>query len=297
MTFATTDKTSTTPAGLRYRPVHPAVGAEVLDLDISKPMSAEQRADLEALWIRHSVVLMRGQSFDEAQMVRFAQQYGECDLSIEDEVAGREHPEIMMISNVGQDGEVIPLDRNIKTYTLPQAWHSDGSVRMVPSYASMLHALEIPDAGGETCFAGMFAAYEALPEGLRAKIEGRHAVHYLGFTRLRAPELGPITTEQMLKFPPASHPVVVTHADGRKSIYIGENSYYIAGYPLEEGIRLHAELLSFVTSPQFVYEHNWQVGDFLIWDNRSTIHMVRGYDRRKRRVLKRTELIGTAAPV
>ena len=161
----------------------------------------------------------------------------------------------------------------------------------------MLHALEVTPAGGETCFANAIAAYEALPEEVRRRLIGKSMVHSYEFTRQFEPGLPPLTAEERLAMPPAAHPVVRTHADGRKSLYISGNvAYYVCGMPLEEGKRLHAWLLDWVTQDRFVYAHRWSVGDVVLWDNRPTLHRVLPYDPSHRRVLQRTELKGAEIP-
>jgi alpha-ketoglutarate-dependent taurine dioxygenase len=290
-----------TVAGLRYRPLHPNIGVEVLDLDISRPLSSEAQNDLRKLWELHSLVLIRHQSLSEAEQVSFSKQFGDVVVPPEDETGSREHPEIMRVSNVGPDGKVLPVEHHVqRVANATEKWHSDGSYKAVPSYVSILHALEIPDVGGETSYAGLVAAYEALPEDMKRRIEGKHTVHYYAFTRFLpdGKPMNPLTPEEMQRLPPASHPLVRTHADGRKSLYLSANSgYYVCGMPLGEGIELFKELIEWSTRPDFVYCHRWEVGDVLIWDNRTANHSLQPYDRRKRRVLQRTELAGQEIPV
>jgi alpha-ketoglutarate-dependent taurine dioxygenase len=122
-------------------------------------------------------------------------------------------------------------------------------------------------------------------------------VHSYEFTRHFEDRLPPLTAEEKRRSPPTTHPIVRRHADGRKSLYISGNvAYYVGGMPLGEGMALHKYLLDWVTQPEFVYEHNWAVGDVVLWDNRPTLHRVLPYDPNQRRVLQRTELKGTEIP-
>ena len=161
----------------------------------------------------------------------------------------------------------------------------------------MLHALEVPPEGGETCFADAIAAYDVLPEEVKREVAGKYMVHSYEFTRHYESRLPPLSDRERVDFPPTTHPLVRRHTDGRKSLYISGNvAYYVGGMPLDDGKRLHKYLLDWVTQPRFVYMHRWTVGDVVLWDNRPTLHRVMHYDPKYRRVLQRTEIKGTEIP-
>ncbi|HLG88112.1 MAG TPA: TauD/TfdA family dioxygenase [Alphaproteobacteria bacterium] len=285
---------------IRARKLHPAIGAEVTGVDLSQDLDAATIGEIGALWSEHLVLVFPGQSLTEARQIAFTKNFGELDVTVEDDKKSSKNPEVLRIGNVDEQGRRLAADHPIPRYfsTLTSLWHTDGSYRAVPSHASMLHALEVTPEGGETCFANAIAAYEALPQDMKQRIAGKHMVHSYEFTRHLTPDLPPLSEEERSNFPPATHPLVRIHADGRKSLYVSGNvAYYVGGMPLEEGRKLHAWLLDWVTQPRFVYEHHWTVGDVVLWDNRPTLHRVLPYDPRHRRVLQRTEIKGTEIPV
>jgi taurine dioxygenase/alpha-ketoglutarate-dependent 2,4-dichlorophenoxyacetate dioxygenase len=282
------------------RKLHPNIGLEVSGIDLSQALLQAQIDEIKALWQRHLVLVFPGQSLTEDQQMAFTRYFGELDVTVEDDKKSTRNPEILRIGNVGEDGRKLDPDHPIVMYykALTTPWHTDGSYRAVPSFASMLHALEVVPEGGETCFANAIAAYEALPQEVRQRIDGKYMVHSYEFTRYYEEQLPPLSARERADFPPATHPVVRRHADGRKSLYISGNvAYYVGGMPVEEGKALHRYLLDWVTKPEFVYVHRWKVGDVVLWDNRPTLHRVLPYDPKYRRVLQRTELKGTEIPV
>jgi alpha-ketoglutarate-dependent taurine dioxygenase len=285
---------------LRTRRVHPAIGIEITGVDLAQPLDPATLSRIVALWQEHLVLVFPGQSLTEDQQIAFTRNFGELDITVEDDKKSSKNPEVLRIGNVGEGGQKLDPDHPIPLYfsALTTPWHTDGSYRAIPSFASMLHALEVTPQGGETCFANAIAAYEALPDEVKRRVEGKYMVHSYEFTRLFEERLPPLSAAERRDFPPAAHPVVRVHADGRKSLYISGNvAYYVGGLPLDEGKALHKYLLDWVTQPQFVYAHKWTVGDVVLWDNRPTLHRVLPYDPGHRRVLQRTELKGTEIPV
>ncbi|MDB5395474.1 MAG: hypothetical protein JWM91_2980 [Rhodospirillales bacterium] len=286
-------------SSLQTRKVHPAIGLEITGLNLSGPLDRSTIDAIKELWRNYLVLVFPNQSLTEAQQIAFSEHFGNLDITIEDDKKSSKNPEVLRIANVDERGQKLHVNHPIQRYfsTLTALWHTDGSYRAVPSYASMLHALEVTPEGGETCFANAIAAYEALPDDIKRQLEGKHMVHAYEFTRHFENRLPPLSEEERHQSPPATHPVVRTHADRRKSLYISGNvAYYVGGMPLEEGKQLHKYLLDWVTQPQFVYQHRWSVGDVVLWDNRPTLHRVLPYDPSHRRALQRTELKGTEIP-
>lgn len=284
---------------IETRALHPSIGIEIRGLDLSAPLDAATLAVVRDLWQKHLVLLFPDQSLTEEQQIAFTRNFGELDVTVEDDKKSARNPEILRIGNVDQQGERLAADHPISRYfaALTTLWHTDGSYRPIPSRGSMLHALEVTPVGGETCFANAIAAYEALPEDVKRRLEGKYMVHSYEFTRRFEPRLPPLSSREREDMPPTAHPIVRLHADGRKSLFVSGNvAYYVGGMPLEEGRRLHAFLLDWVTQPRFVYVHRWKVGDTVLWDNRPTLHRVLPYDPHHRRVLQRTELKGTEIP-
>jgi alpha-ketoglutarate-dependent taurine dioxygenase len=282
---------------LATRPLQPNLGVEVMGVDLSKPQSDAMIESIRASWDKHLLLLFRDQNLTEEQQIAFSERLGALVLQTERDKRSTRNPAILRISNVGEDGK---LDLSTQRFfaILTGLWHTDGSYKPVPSYGSILHCLQVPDRGGETCFANTIAAYEALSASVKGEIEHKHMVHSYEFTRLFAPGIKPLTEEQCSEVPPVSHPVVRTHPDGRRSIYISGNvGYYISGMPLEQGKTLHSKLIDWATRDEFVYCHKWRPGDVLMWINRGTMHRILPYDAQSPRVMQRTELAGSEIPV
>jgi alpha-ketoglutarate-dependent taurine dioxygenase len=278
-------------------PLHPAIGVEVRGIDLSKPLADEVFQQISGLWVHHQLLLFRDQSLTEEQQIAFSRRFGGLAVQTESDKRSSRNPAILRISNVDEKGK-IDLGTQRFFAILTGLWHTDGSYKPVPSHGSILHCLEAADKGGETCFANMIAAYEALSQAMKSHIRGKHMVHSYEFTRQFAPGIEPLTEAQKAELPPATHPVVRTLPDGRRTLYISANvGYYIGGMPLEEGKALHAQLLAWATQPRFVYEHKWQAGDVLMWQNPGTMHRIRPYDPHTRRVMQRTEIVGYEIPV
>jgi alpha-ketoglutarate-dependent taurine dioxygenase len=172
-------------------------------------------------------------------------------------------------------------------------WHSDLSFQRRPALATILHGIETPQRGGETEFADMAAAWDALDEAMKQRLAGLRAVHDLDMSRRRMGE-PPLTEAQRRQTPPIEHPVVRTHPDtGRKILYISRHVSHIPGMPQDESDALLDALMAHATSPRFVFRYRWKPGDVLMWDNRSTIHRATAYDTSaQRRVIHRTVVLG-----
>jgi alpha-ketoglutarate-dependent taurine dioxygenase len=279
------------------KPLHSALGVEVVNVDLSETLSDHRFDEVRRLWDQHQLLLFRNQSLTEEQQIAFSRRFGTLAVQTESDKRSTRNPAILRISNVSESG-IIDVDTQRFFAILTGLWHTDGSYKPVPSYGSILHCLEAASVGGETCFANMIAAYEALPAESKARLAGKHMVHSYEFTRQFAPGIKPLTDAQKTELPPITHPVVRTLRDGRRTLYISANvAYYIGGMALDEGKALHAELLDWATRPRFVYEHQWRAGDVLMWQNPGTMHRIRPYDPQTRRVMQRTEITGGEVPV
>ena len=158
----------------------------------------------------------------------------------------------------------------------------------------MLYAVEVPDAGGETQFANMYAALEQLPDDLREGVNGKRLIHSYVYSRANNPgRMDPMSPEEEAKYPAVSHPWVRTHKDGRQSLYMGGHVSHVEGMDLDEGRELVEEVLVAATKSEFVYEHHWAENDLVIWDNRSTLHRLRPYEiSARRRIMRRVTVAG-----
>jgi taurine dioxygenase len=277
-------------------PTGAALGAEVRGLDLSKPLSD---ADFEAVsqaWLDHVDVLFRDQKISDDDLVRFSRRFGELDTapaSATDYAGAQEksRPEIWIISNVVENGKPIGALGDGEA-----EWHTDMSYVDEPPMASVLYSLEIPDRGGDTSFANMYKAYEAMPAGLKQAIEGRFANHDSSTTSVGELRAGANAVVDVRSAPGAKHPMVRVHpVTGGKALYLGRRlNAYVEGMEIEESERLLDELWAHCAKPEFAWTHQWNVGDLLIWDNRCAIHRRDSFDGRQRRVMHRTQIKGDA---
>ncbi|HYM73373.1 MAG TPA: TauD/TfdA family dioxygenase, partial [Stellaceae bacterium] len=251
---------------------------------------------------QYAVLVFRGQPLSQDQQIAFASAFGSLDTGLTklSKTKGRlDYPELIDISNVTRDGEIAPPgDKRIAGALANQLWHSDSSFQPVPGKYSMLSAVVLPKptvmGAGDTEFADMRAAYDALPKAMRAKIEPLVAEHYALYSRMWLGD-GDWTPEQKAGMPPVRWRVVRTQPYGRKSLFIGSHANRIVGWPVPAGRMFLLDLLEHATQRPFVYRHEWQVGDLVIWDNRATLHRGRPYDMSLRRELRRTTTEDLAA--
>jgi taurine dioxygenase len=277
---------------MRIEALTPAIGAEILDVDVGAPIDAASFAAIRDAFNQHSLLLFRGQTITEAQHVAFSRRFGNLQIHHLKQFLTASTPEIYVLSNVVEDGK--PKGNHKEGWN----WHSDWSYMTKPSLGSVLYAREVPDEQGDTLFASMQAAYDALLPAMKQRIDGLKAVHsYAGYYASAFADRAPLTEEQKQRTPDVVHPVVRTHPEtGRKSLYVGETiCKEICGLPPEESAALLAELNAHAVQADFVYRHRWQVGDLLAWDNRCTMHQATPYDDVKyRRVMHRTTIEGDA---
>jgi alpha-ketoglutarate-dependent 2,4-dichlorophenoxyacetate dioxygenase len=274
-------------------PLHPVFGATVRGVDFGEPLAPDVFAEIEAAFNRYSVLVFPLQAITDEQQIAFSRRFGPLETSTiytGEKRRRLQRPEVFDISNLNPDGQVMGLNDLKRLYNLGnQLWHTDSSFKYIPARASLLSAREIPPEGGETEFADLRAAYDALPDEKKGQLEGLIAEHSIfhsrslhGFT-----EFNDNIRREM---PPVPQIMVRTHAgSGRKTLYLASHASHVIGWPVEKGRALINELIEFATQPQFVYRHRWRVGDMVMWDNRCTMHRGRPYDEaRYRRVLHRT---------
>jgi taurine dioxygenase len=271
-------------------PLSDVAGAEVVGLDLSQPFDeAVQDALLDALQKYH-VLAFRDQDLSEDQQLAMTMRFGELDGHVSRTAKGKSSPKVHLVCNLDTDGNPSGAPATFGSFY----WHTDKSYHDVPSFATFLHARELPPAGGDTEFANMLMAYDALDEATRERIKPLRAVHSWEANRRNSGNR-PATEAEKLERPPVSHPIVRTHPDrGRKSLYLGIHTSHVEGMPVEDGERLLTDLLVHATQRRFVYVHEWHPGDLVMWDNRCLLHRVVGnYDmNRYRRVLHRTVVKG-----
>lgn len=277
-------------SAIRIHPVTEHIGAEVENVDLSRPISAAEYEDINEALATHGVLVFRDQDLPPAMHVDFAARFGRLVGHIVKRFSVEEFPEVTYISNVRNDkGEMIGADR------AGMIWHSDMSYLPRPMLGSMLYGVECPPQGADTEFASMFAAHDALPHNLRAQLSGTRGVHdYAWHYATYLSHRPPLTEAEKAKAPPVTHPALRTHpVSGRKAVYLSEGlTRTIEGMSEEAGRKLVIEVSQFATQPAFVYRHKWQPRDLVFWDNRSTMHRATEFDNQYRRLMRRTTVEG-----
>lgn len=275
--------------------IHPfdaPLGAEVVGLDLSLPVSDEDFARLHRAHLDYHVLVFRDQRITPSQQVAFSRRFGPLQIHVLRQFQLPSDPEVLIVSNIRENGQPIGLG------DAGHFWHSDLSYKETPSLGSMLHAQELPEVGGDTLFANQHTAYDALPEDLKAKIAGLKAEHsYLARyadLQKKSPWRPNLTQAQIDEVKPVVHPVVRTHPEtGRKALFVSEHfTTRIVGLPDDESRALLDELFALSTRPEHVYRHQWRPYDMVFWDNRSLMHLAAGTPDDQRRKLYRTTIEG-----
>jgi taurine dioxygenase len=274
------------------RPLEGPLGAEIIGLNLSKPISSDDFKRIHRAHLDHHLLIFREQRITPRQQIEFSRLFGELQIHVLHQFQLPGHPEVMIISNIKEDGKPIGLG------DAGHFWHSDLSYVEVPSLGSMLHARELPDEGGDTLFSNMHLAWDMLDEGLKKTVSGLKAEHsYLAqYEELqrRNPWRPNLTPEQIAQVKPVLQPVVRTHPEtGRKAIFVSEHfTTRIVGIPEDESRDILTRLFAHSAKPEFVYRHRWQEHDMIFWDNRSLTHLAAGCPDHKRRKLYRTTIEG-----
>jgi taurine dioxygenase len=285
--------TADVPGGaLRIRPFDGPLGAEVLGLDLARPLSQNDFLPLHAAHLKHHVLVFRDLRSTPQQQVDFSRRFGPLQIHVlrNFQLAGT--PEVLIVSNIVEDGKPIGLG------DAGHFWHSDLSYKETPSLGSMLHAQELPLDGGDTLFANMHLAYDTLPAALKNTVSGLRAEHsylkqYAELQR-RSPWRPNLTQAQIDEVAPVVHPVARTHPEtGRKALFVSEHfTTRIVGLPEDESAALLDELFAHSVKPAHIYRHQWQPHDMVFWDNRSLMHLAAGCPAEQRRKLYRTTIEG-----
>jgi alpha-ketoglutarate-dependent taurine dioxygenase len=276
------------------RKLHPAIGAEVRGVDMRKPLDPPSFRALHDIWMEHHVLVFPGQKITDEEHVAFTRHFGEPEIFHQDIIKSRQVAEIFRVSNVDDDGILMPPDHpTVQQVSLAQLWHTDSSYLRVPCNGALLHGVEVSRSGGETQFTNLHLVYDELPMDLKQQVEGRSARHYFGHMHTQRP-LKPMTEAEKAKVPPVWQPMVRRHpVTGRKSLYISPiYNDEVEGMSTAEAQRLIEMLTAFAAQPRFVYRHRWEPDDILMWDNRCTMHQVTPFDPTERRVMHRTTIIG-----
>jgi alpha-ketoglutarate-dependent 2,4-dichlorophenoxyacetate dioxygenase len=277
---------------IAFKTLHPLFAAEASGIDLARPLAPAQVKEIVAAMDRYAVLVFRGQKLGEDEQIAYAKQFGPLDLGLRKLRRGEahrfRHAELIDLSNTEADGKLVSRDHpKLFSNIANQFWHSDSSFQKPAARYSMLHAIVVPPRGGETEYADLRAAYDALPEDVKAEIAGLEAEHYALHSRLLLGDTS-YSEEQKKTIPPATWPLVRTHAgSGRKVLWVGIHATHILGMTVPEGRMLLAELLEHATQREFVYRHQWRVGDLVMWDNRAVVHRGRRWDVSQRREMRR----------
>ena len=284
-------------SSLTTRQIGPCVAAEAAGLDLRKPLSPEDVAAIHAAMDEHAVLVFHDQPIDDAEQLAFSQSLGEIEHAIGTSLRAPEEYRLPTtfadVSNLDKNDRVFARDDRRRLFAIGnRLWHSDSSFKPIPAMYSILHARSVPSRGGNTEFADMRAAYDALDDETRIEIEDLVCEHSQLFSRQ---QLGftDFTDEERRRFAPVRQRLVRTHpSTKRKSLYLSSHAGGILGWPVPEARIFLRDLVEHATQRQFVYAHTWRVGDLVMWDNRRTMHRVRPYPEGERRDMRRTTLMG-----
>jgi alpha-ketoglutarate-dependent 2,4-dichlorophenoxyacetate dioxygenase len=287
---------------VKTRQIGPCFAAEVEGVDISQPLSAEDVAAIHAGMDRYAVLVFHDQKIDDAQQLAFTQSLGSIEHAIGTSLRAPDEYRLPTtfadVSNLDKDNQVFARDDRRRLFAIGnRLWHSDSSFKATPAKYSLLRAVSVPSRGGNTEFAYMVAAYDALDDETKAQVEDLICEHSQIFSRQ---QLGftDFTDDERARFAPVRQRLVRTHpATGRKSLYLSSHAGGIVGWPVPEARGFLRDLVEHATQRQFVYAHTWRVGDLVMWDNRQTMHRARPFPAHEPRDMRRTTLMGEGPTV
>ena len=271
---------------MEIRPVTESFAAEVGDVDLSKPLTAADEAAIKAAFWKYAVLVFPGQQLTPDQHVAFSERFGPMEPNINtyaDEIKkDRIDSRVSDVSNLGEDNEILPTEsRKRRSGLANRLWHTDSIFRHVPALTSLLYAHQVAPIGGRTEFADMRAAWDALPEAKRRRLEGLKVFHSIFHSRAKL-GMTDYTERERASLPGAEQVLVRTiPQSGRKALYLASHAVNILGFSKEDSNNLLNELMEFATQRQFVYTHRWRVHDLVMWDNRCTMHRGTEYDERR----------------
>ena len=273
---------------MEIRPLSSHTGAEVLGIDLTQPVSDSDRAAMNRAFVERSVLVVRDQALTPPQVVEAVGLFGMIFPQQNTKFAIPDCPQIHYVSNEDRfpDGSrYIPGD----------GWHTDHSNAARPPKATVLHAVRLPDQGGDTQYANMAAAYAALPSATRERLAPLMGIHVYQSSHSARKLMGLNETDKERVPNAVLHPLVRTHPEtGRNCLYLGRRvKAYVVGLPLEESEALLDELWTHAAQPQFAWHHEWQPGDIVMWDNRCVMHRRDPFDAAARRILHRVVIKGT----
>ena len=276
---------------MRIEPGEGTLGAVVRDVRLAALGDGEWRR-IEDAFHRHAVLVFPEAHLSEAEHIAFSRRFGPLERTLSKRT---ERQEISLLSNVGKDGAVAKPDDKLGLFLKGnRSWHTDSSFKKVGAKASLLRAVEVPANGGDTEWADMRAAWDALDLATQQRLEGLTAVHSYAWSQ--GQQVGGatiLTSAEWDALPPVQHPVVRTHpATGRKNLYVGRHASHVVGMEVERGRALLRQLTADACQPPRLFRHRWRRGDLAVWDNRCVLHRGHPWPFAERRVMKRTTVAG-----
>lgn len=287
---------------LNITPLTPHIGGRVDGVDLCGDLSPSLVRAIEDAMDQFAVLVFPGQTFDDEQQFAFGARFGKIEdvpTAVDQERRRLTNKHINDITNIGVDGNILPANDRRRMYNLGnRLWHSDSSFKPVPAKYSMLHARVIPPVGGETEFADMRAAWDALPSNLKDMARDLVCQHSVIYSRYKL-GFDEFTDAEKARCTPVRQRLVRQHeSSGRMSLFLSSHIGRIEGWPVPEATSFISELTEFATQPKFVYTHSWTAGDLVIWDNRATMHRVRRYeDKIYPRELRRVTVEGSSPTI
>lgn len=278
---------------LWVKPLSPACGAELGGIDLTRPLAEHEVRVIKDAWNKHLVLVFRGQKLSQDEQLRFASYFGDLGsrkkapepLRARAEGVQQDHEKVLLVTNIKVDG------KPIGAFGDGEFWfHIDSGYAQRPYKYTFLYALELPSRGGNTKFSNMYRAYEAVPAALKEKLKGKKALHIHEYNRAKQAN----ASGDISGIPHYWHPVFVTHPDtGRKTLFVDRlMTTRIEGVGQAESEAILDQLYDIGERSEYIYEHVWQLGDFVMWDNRCTIHARTDFPKEERRLLRRCTVEG-----
>ena len=275
---------------------------EVTGIDLTKPLSTESVSAIHDGMDEYAVLFFRGQPLTADEQLAFSKQLGEIEhaigTSLRDDKDARLPTTFADVSNLDRDERPFDINDRRRLFAIGnRLWHSDSSFKVIPAKYSILHAISIPSAGGNTEFAHMPSAYDALDEEIKDEIDDLICEHSQIFSRQQV-GFTELTKEEIERFEPVRQRLIRRHPKtGRKSLYLSSHAGRIDGLSVPDAKLLLLDLVNHATQKKFVYIHKWQMGDLVMWDNRQTMHRVRPFPVNEPRDMRRTTIVGDGPTV
>ena len=281
--------------------IHENIGVSIEGIDLSN-LDDSSFQKIKKLWLEHLVIIFPNQNISDEDHIKFGKRFGNLEVHPSLSHRSSKNPEIYRVSNVDENGDIIPNKETSWQY-LKQSWlwHTDSSFRKIPSNGSILHGISTTNEGGNTLFANMYKAYEDLDESLKNKIKNLKVIHDHDYIISLSNELSKRKNKGHYdKLDPVVHPLVRRHPSTKKpSLFLSPHTMVsIQNYDNKKGRELLNQLIDHSTQPKYVYKHSWNNHDIVMWDNRCTMHSVEPFDNNNiKRIMHRVTLVGDLEPI